>query len=362
MTQPNLVGPADAFMAYVGCRTTVLRKARGRGIEVFGISAKGDWTHRQHVPAGENPSFLVLDEEGRAVHCVHGDGDSVSSFRMDMAGLLHPVDTRCIEGVNPVHLAISPARRWLVVANYATGNVVTLPMHEGGALGPVRHVLSLPDAPGPHRTQQRGAHPHQVVFDPSGRWLLVPDKGCDAIHTLQLDEANGSLALARTLKVAPLSGPRHLAFRADGRMAWTVFELSSEVLTAHFDAETGELLPVSRTSSIPGTVMEENTGAGIVLSADGRWLHVSNRGHGSVVRFDVCAETAALSHSVWTSTGGKAPRFIGAGPRNTLLVANEDADTVMRIGAGESEAFLVAATGSPVCVAISPHCILRVTP
>jgi 6-phosphogluconolactonase len=362
MSKSNFVSPFEATTAYVGCRTTALRHARGRGIEVFGVGADGRWVHRKTMPAGDNPSFLVVDAQRRAVHCVHGDGDTVSSYQIDANGLLQANGVRHTEGVNPVHLAVSPGRRWLVVANYATGSVVTLPMEDDGSLGPLRHALTLPDTPGPHRAQQRGAHPHQVEFDPSGQWLLVPDKGGDAIHTLRLDEASGTLALVHTLKVAPMSGPRHLAFRGDGLVAWTVFELSSQVLTATFDARTGALVPVTRTPTTPDSFMGENTGAGIVLSADSRSLYVSNRGHGSVVRFAVAPDTGALSAPVWIATGGHAPRFIGAGPQDSVIVANEDADTLMRIDAGASEASQIAATGSPVCVVTTPNTTTRGTP
>lgn len=361
MPNSHFIAFIDTAMAYVGCRTTAMRHARGRGIEVFGVAADGRWSHRQTVPAGDNPSFLVMDAQRRAVHCVHGDGDTVSSFRVDDDGLLHAHGTQHTDGLNPVHLALSPGGGWLVVANYASGNVVCLPVQDDGRLGPVRHALALPDAPGPHRAQQRGAHPHQVVFDPSGRWLLVPDKGGDAIHTLRLDEDSGALSLMHTLKVAPMRGPRHMAFRSDGRVAWVVFELSSEVLTATFDAQTGVLAPVTRTPTTPATFMGENTGAGIVLSADGRSLHVSNRGHGSVVRFAVAPDTGALSAPVWIATGGHAPRFIGTAPHGGVIVANEDADTLMRIEAGACQASKLVATASPVCVVITPHTTTRGT-
>ena len=361
MSETNFISFINATMVYVGCRTTVTRNARGRGIEVFSVTGDGQWSHRQTVPAGDNPSFLVWDAQRRAVHCVHGDGDTVSSFRADMSGLLKSNGSRRTGGVNPVHLSISPSRRWLVVANYATGSVVTLPMQDDGCLGPVRHVLALPDAPGPHRAQQRGAHPHQVVFDPSGVWLLVPDKGSDAIHTLRLDESSGELALVNTLKAAPMSGPRHLTFNDDGRMVWAVFELSSEVLTAKFNPQTGTLTPVTRTPTTPDSFMGENTGAGIVLSADGRSLHVSNRGHGSVVRFVVEPDTGKLSDPEWIATGGNAPRFIGFDPQGSVIVANEDADTLMRIDADASKAFQLATTTSPVCVVTTNNITTRGT-
>jgi len=346
--------PCDvAFRAYVGCRTTALRRARGRGIEVFDVSSAGKWTHRWTVPAGHNPSFLLIDEARGALHCVHGDGSEVSSFKIDVDGRLFGFGTRATGGTNPVHLALSAGNRWVLVANYATGSVASLPVEENGSIGPMTHLLELPAKAGPHKTQQQGAHPHQIVLHPFGHWLLVPDKGADAVHTLALDEDTGALRLIATLEVAPGSGPRHLVFRSDGAVAWVVLELSSQVLTARFDAATGRLEPVRRTTTVPDSLVGENTGAGIVLSRDECQLFVSNRGHGSVVCYEVDAADGALSSPTWTRALGAVPRFITSLPgTNALCVANEDADSIVRVS-GPSQVEPLTSTGSPVCVAFT---------
>ena len=47
--------------------------------------------------------------------------------------------------------------------------------------------LRLEGEPGPHRVEQPFAKPHQVEFDPSGRFIVVPDKGVDRIFTCRID-------------------------------------------------------------------------------------------------------------------------------------------------------------------------------
>lgn len=346
--------PCDvAFRAYVGCRTTALRQARGRGIEVFDVSSAGHWTHRWTVAAGDNPSFMLVDEVRSALHCVHGDGGEVSSFKIARDGQLIGLGTRATAGTNPVHLALSAGKGWVLVANYATGSVVSLPVQENGCLGPRAHLLELPAKAGPHKTQQRGAHPHQIVLHPSGRWFLVPDKGADAVHTLALDEVTGALQLISTLELAPGSGPRHLTFRSDGAVAWVVLELSSQVLTTRFDATTGKLEPARRTTTVPDSFVGENTGAGIVLSRDEWHLFVSNRGHGSVVRYEVDVVDGALGSPVWTGVLGAVPRFIASLPgTDVLCVANEDADSIVRVSS-LTQVEQLTSTGSPVCMAFT---------
>ena len=52
--------------AYVGCRTTKERNARGKGLKVFEINDKtGDWNLIQCLKTEEeNPSYQTLDNEG----------------------------------------------------------------------------------------------------------------------------------------------------------------------------------------------------------------------------------------------------------------------------------------------------------
>lgn len=352
-TNPHPTRDARVLRAYVGCRTSQERRARGKGIEVFEVTAEGPWKHLQTVAAGDNPSYLLADTEGRNVYCVHGDGSTVSSFRVGADGGLSLRGTRSTQGRNPVHLAISPEHGWLLVSNYATGTVVSLPIQPDGSLGDVVHSLALPDRPGPHKTQQRGAHPHQVVFDPSGQWLLVPDKGGDAIHTVSFDESTGALRLADSLQTAPGSGPRHLVFDAKGCSAWIVCELTSQIVSAAFDAERGSLMPIQRVSSIPETFVGENTGAGIVMDASNAAIWVSNRGHGSVVRLSVDAAGRTLHAPEWIDAQGLVPRFISAMPPGTeILIANEDADTIVGIESNgpAHRCRTLARTGSPVCI------------
>lgn len=353
-TDPHPIRDARVLRAYVGCRTSQERRARGKGIEVFEVSPEGPWKHLQTVAAGENPSYLVADANGRGLYCVHGDGSTVSNFRVGADGALSLRQTRATQGRNPVHLSLSPGGRWLLIANYATGTVVSLPVQEDGALGDVVHSLALPDEPGPHKTQQRGAHPHQVVFDPSGRWLLIPDKGGDAVHTVAFDEVTGGMRLVDSMRVPPGSGPRHLVFDVDGCCAWIVLELASQILLAAFDGASGRLRPVQRVSSIPETFMGENTAAGIVLDDACRVIWVSNRGQGSVVRLAIDTAGRTLHSPEWFDAQGLVPRFITDMPRSLgILVANEDADTIVGIepSAPSHCHRTLARTGSPVCIA-----------
>lgn len=349
----------SARRAYIGCRTTLARNAKGKAIEVYDWLPDGTWQHIHSASAGENPSYLAIDPNSQFLHAVHGDGCTVSSFAMEADGSLQLLGIQPTLGINPVHLCFSPCGNWMLIANYASGSVVSLPVNNNGSLGQVAFRLQLPDTPGPHRTQQCGAHPHQVVFDPTGKWLLVPDKGGDAIHSVVLDTSTGSLQLHSSLAAPTGSGPRHLTFDTSGKNAWAVLELSSQVMAMQFDSETGRFRPVQRISSVPTSFTGDNTGAGILISPHGDELCVSNRGHGSVCIYAIDPDTAVLSCSRWISTGGCTPRFICSDNEHSkpwmMLIANEDVHNIVYITVDEATAqcYELAKTGSPVCVVIA---------
>ena len=49
--------------AYVGCRTTKARNARGNGLVVYEIQPDGSWNEKQCLFVEDNPSYQCLDLE-----------------------------------------------------------------------------------------------------------------------------------------------------------------------------------------------------------------------------------------------------------------------------------------------------------
>lgn len=67
-------------------------------------------------------------------------------------------------------------------------------------------------APGPNPERQDAPHPHGVVVDPSGQFVLVPDLGADLVRIFRISPITGQLEAQQPLTVAPGSGPRHAVF------------------------------------------------------------------------------------------------------------------------------------------------------
>jgi 6-phosphogluconolactonase len=179
--QPG-VNRATALFAYVGAFTTPERKGHGGGINVYRVDpASGAWTHEQLLEI-VNPSFLTLDRAQRFLYSIHADQDEVSAYAIDKQnGHVTALNRQSCGGKNAVHLSIDPTGGWIVTANYSAGSVGVVPIQKDGTLGPRSDLVNLPGEPGPNRVEQASSHPHNVVFDPSGRFIAVCDKGLDRL-------------------------------------------------------------------------------------------------------------------------------------------------------------------------------------
>jgi 6-phosphogluconolactonase len=323
----------SSMYAYVGSFTTADRKARGDGIHVYRVDpATGGWTHVQHVANLVNPSYLALSHDQHVLYSVHGDSDFATAFALDpKTGEAKPLGRAATGGKNGVRQALDPSGKYLVVANYSSGSVAVLPIGPDGALKDQHQLVQLPGEPGPHKVEQQSSHPHDIVFDPSGRFVLVPDKGLDRVFVFRFDGATGKLTPTAqgSVQSRPGAGPRHVAFHPKLPIVWVLNELNSTMATYRFDPESGSLTPLQVITTLPTDFTGNSTAAEIAVSPDGRFVYGSNRGHDSVAIYAANAD-GLLSPVGWQSTQGGGPRFIGLDPSGHFLnAANEQGDNVV---------------------------------
>jgi 6-phosphogluconolactonase (cycloisomerase 2 family) len=341
--------------AYVGCYTTAQRQGRGEGINVYRIDAStGGFTHVQLVKDLVNPSWLGLDRRRRALYSAHGDGQVVSVFRVDgESGALSAIGTQPTGGTNGVRLGTDPDDRFLVVANYSTGTVAVLPINPDGSLAPVADLAALHGRPGPHPTEQTRSHPHDIVFAPRGGFIVVPDKGLDAVFVFRLDPARGTLVAADPPSVAtrPGAGPRHADVHPSRPFVYVLNELDSTLTTYGLDERRGALTPLQVITTLPPGFAGRNTTSEIAVAPSGRFVYASNRGHDSLAIFAVDGGTGLLRPVGWEPTQGRTPRFFAIEPSGTFLyVANQDSDTIIAFridGDALTPTGHVVNTGSP---------------
>jgi 6-phosphogluconolactonase (cycloisomerase 2 family) len=321
------------MLAYVGAYTSKDRNGRGDGINVYRVDeGSGAWSHVQCLGELVNPSWLALDRRRPVLYAAHGEGHEATAYAIEPGtGRLRVLNRQPTQGKNGVRLGIEASDRYLVCANYSSGTVAVLAIEPDGSLGALRDLVPLTGKSGPHPTEQTSAHPHDVAFDPRGRFCLVPDKGLDAVFVFRVDEG-GKLVPARPASVAsrPGAGPRHAGFHPTGPFAYVLNELDSTLTTYRFDADTGGLEPRQTITTLPPAWSGRNTTSEIAVAPSGRFVYASNRGHDSVVVFAVEPGAGTLSAVGWTPTQGKTPRFIGLDPAGAMLyAANQDSDTIV---------------------------------
>ncbi|MGH7395899.1 MAG: lactonase family protein [Candidatus Rokuibacteriota bacterium] len=345
------------MLAYVGGYTSKDRNGRGDGINVYRIDQpSGAWNHVQRLGDLVNPSWLTLDRAKPVLYSAHGERDEAVAYAIDPStGALRILNRQATQGRNGVRLGIDASGRFLVCANYSSGTVAALPIEPDGSLGSLRDLVPLTGKTGPHPTEQTSAHPHDIAFDPRGRFFLVPDKGLDAVFAFRVDTSTGKLVPATppSVPTRPGAGPRHAGFHPSRPLAYVLNELDSTLTTYRFDPERGGLEPLQTISTQPPSFAGRNTTSELAIAPSGRFVYASNRGHDSIAICRVDETAGTLSPSGWEPTQGKTPRFIGLDPAGAVLyAANQDSDTIVAFRVNQESGALtptgqVIAVGSP---------------
>lgn len=343
------------MIAYIGCRTTKERKARGKGISVYKVE-NGQWTLLQIAENLVNPSYLCMNQAQDRLYAIHGDFSEVSAFCVEADGTLTYLNTVGTHGTNPVHLVLDASGRWLFVANLQTGAVSLIPVKEDGSLDRIKELYFISGNGGPGYI----SHPHQVCLDHSGKWLLVPTQGrlqgLGKVTVFAVDSEHGELKEHSVMMARTGAEPRHIVFHPNNRFAYLVNEKDSTVTYYTFDDEKGELTPKQILTSLPSDFFGDGWASAIDIAKDGKALYLSNRKHDSVTVYSIDQTTGYLSYVQNIATRGQQPRFITVTPDNRqLIAANELSDTLTVFEIDEESGKLQdtgkqIATESPVCV------------
>lgn len=291
-----------------------------------------------------NPSWLTLSPDQRRLYVVNengpGQADSVgkvSSFSIAAkTHVIEPINVVESHGDEPTHASLSKDGRLLFVANYAVhpepgGSAVVLGVADDGSLLPmVQQERHSPSRVDPER--QAGSHVHSAVAAPNGRYVYVSDLGADKVFVYRLDGANAQWPLGPAtpgaISLPPGSGPRHLLFDAKNKYAYLTLEMSAQVVK--FDYRSGGL-DREGIFDLDQKGGPKGAGGALHLSADGRFLYVSNRGAANqLLVFAVDADTGDLREVQRRSVDGDHPREFAIDPSGRfVLIANQKSNAIV---------------------------------
>lgn len=341
-------------IAYVGCRTTKKRNARGKGLVVYEILPDGSWNERQCLFTDDNPSYQCLDKTGEYLYSVHGDLTLVSSYKVQEDGTLVHLNTIDIGGRNPVDVTVDKKNRRVIVATLQGGSLYTINRNEDGSLGEVVAQYT-------YEGKEEGAVStiHQCLWDNNQDYLFACAQGrvhgYGQMRALRYNHEDGTFTETDRFMARTWDEPRHAAMHPNNRWLYMCEEKGDKVLYFQFDDKTGKLTPLQELSTVPETVTSYSDASEVMIDPTGQWVIVSNRYTDSMAIYHIDPVTGYLKTTGFTPCLGKTPRFFRFGPNGKCYVANEDSDTIIEFEfspvTGQLTPTLnIVHTGSPVCI------------
>jgi len=329
-----LGGAAEAkkHILYVGTYT----KGMTNGIFVYKFNDQTGRLVDLKMPAvSNNPSFLTIAPNKKALYAV-GELDNldsnqsggISAFRIESDGHLTLINHVLSHGSNPCHVCLSPDGKKLVASNYTAGNLSFFDVMPDGSLSEMVQRIQH-EGSGPFPERQTSPHAHSSRFDSTGKLLYAADLGTDELTIYDAPTGDKQFAPHSQpyVKMTPGSGPRHFAFSSDGRFIYVINELSSTItVLMKYGAEWKT---VQNVKALPKDFKGESWCADIHISADGRFVYGSNRGHNSIAVFKRDANSGKLELIDNTPVEGNWPRNFTIDPTGKfLLVANQKSNDI----------------------------------
>ncbi len=340
----------------------------GMGIYVYKLDVTSGLMKQCGLAEGvPNPSYLDIDPSRRFLYAVNelrefedAPTGAVSAFSVEPgSGRLRFLNRKPSYGTDPCHLTIDKTGRYVLVANYTSGSVCVLPIREDGSLAEATDVIQHQGSSS-DPVCQSGPHAHAVTLDDTGRYAFVPDLGLDKLMVYKFDPKRGKLEPSEEpwVEVTAGAGPRQLAMHSSGGYMYLINELNSTMMAFRYDKSKGTLREIQTLSTLPKDFEGPSTCARVQISASGKFLYGSNRGHDSIVIYAIDQLNGKLTCIGHRSTQGKTPRHFAIGPAGEfLIIANQDTEDVVAFRLDPTSGGL-GATGhsvdvpTPVCVKV----------
>lgn len=277
------------------------------------------------IQAENNPTYLGLSNENNLYSVtVIGEDGGMAAYKQEADGKLTLLNAVTEAGAPPCYVGIDNVRGLVFGANYHRGQVMSYKIQADDSLTLADKVQH--EGSGPH-ANQTSAHAHYADLTPDNR-LVVCDLGTDGVYTYDVS-AEGKLTEVALYQAAPGTGPRHLVFHPNGKVAYLFGELANTVVALGYDAATGTFNTLQTLSTLPSDFTDFNGGAAIRTSADGKFIYASNRGHNSLAVFATANEGTSMELIQLIPTEGDHPRdFALSNTEEFVVVAHQNTDNL----------------------------------
>ncbi len=285
-----------------------------------------------------------------------GDFNHISAFRIDPAsGALTPHGESRALTTRAGHICVDPGGRYVLSAHNLPSGATVNPINSDGTIGP--QVAQ-------RATLECGCYPHQIMMMPSGRTVILVDRGNSA--TASRPEDPGALrlfafrdgSLSQLSVIAPNGGygfgPRHLDFHPT--RPWVYVSLERQSMLYMYRIAGDVLEPVAafvcdtladrehiKPRQLAGAIHVHPNGGFVYLANRADWtvddhgMRVFGGGENSIVVYSIDAETGEPELIQHADTHSIHVRTFALDPSGRLLVAASLKSPAVRQGATIAE-------------------------
>ena len=331
----GFTGPVAAQGDSAGAVYTMTNSAEGNEVVVFRRADNGSLSIQDSYPTDGlgsgaglgSQGAVILSQNGRWLFVVNAGSNSVSVFAVNgrRLSLKSVVDSG---GEMPISLTVHD--RWLYVLNAGgSGNISGFRVRENGMLEP----LAGSTQPLSNGGTGDSPMPAQVSFDPSGKFLVVTEKGTNLIDVYRV--RMGIAGPPRTNESAGVT-PFGFAFDPAGHL----------IVSEAFGGQPGASAVSSyklddREANVvsPSVGTTQTAACWVVISKNGKYAYDTNTGSSSISSFSIGSDgslTLLDPQAGLTSEGGSPSdmalsdngRFLYArsGGTNTISIFRIQAD------------------------------------
>lgn len=315
----------------------------------------------------ENPFFLAISPDEKFLYSIDAhsfggkDPEKVAAFSLEgRTGKLKLLNRQSTHGTASCYLEVDATGKTLLVANYSSGNVGSLPIKPDGSLGEaasvIQHTGSSIDP-----ARQKEPHAHSIIISPDNKFGYSADLGLDQVLIYRLNAATARLSANDPpfAKTPPGGGPRHLTFHPNGKHLYVINELKNSVTVFEYAKDSGALTERQTISTVPEDFKGTSHTADLKITPDGRFLYGTNRGHDSIAAYSIGTDGRLTWIGIEPSLG-KGPQNLAIAAQGKLLLCANMPGNNVAVFRINPETGALKSAGEPVSVT-SPSCI-RVLP
>jgi len=335
---------------------TYTNTGKSEGIYSYDLNMKtADFKQKSVVKGVSNPSYLSIADNKQFVYSVNEspDGSAANAFGFDeKSGKLTLINRSLTKSDGPCFIAATD--KHVFTANYGGGSLSAFGRKPDGSLTEVLQVIQhTGKSINPER--QGEPHVHQVLISPDQKYVIANDLGTDkvTVYNYHPNANTDILTPFDTLTVKLGSGPRHAVFSKNGSKLYLVQEIDGTVSVLNFRNGKLSVLQETTVDYKAGTI---NRAADIHLSADEKFLYVTNRGSANNITCFAIGKDNKLIFKQQISTLGDGPRNFALTPDGKyILVAHQFTDNITIFKRNIKSGLLTDTdkqikVGSPVCL------------